>query len=119
MSPIAPFWIHTAFEVTAYSLGMQVFLRQRRRWSAPALADTEQRIWLIVAAALGAALGSKLAYWLEDPVQAFGHFPDWRRLLEGKSIVGGLLGGLVGVESAKRLLGCQDSTGDAFVLPLA
>jgi len=64
-------------------------------------------------------LGSKFAFWIEDPLAAFNNFPDWRHLLEGKSIVGGLLGGLIGVELAKKLTGVTTSTGDAFVLPLA
>jgi phosphatidylglycerol---prolipoprotein diacylglyceryl transferase len=36
----------------------------------------------------------------------------------GQSIVGGLLGGLVGVELAKRMTRQSRSTGDALVLPL-
>jgi prolipoprotein diacylglyceryltransferase len=60
-----------------------------------------------------------LAFWLEDPTSAFMNFPDWRHLLEGKSIVGGLLGGLLGVELTKKAIGVTTSTGDAFVLPLA
>jgi prolipoprotein diacylglyceryltransferase len=38
--------------------------------------------------------------------------------MAGQSIVGGLLGGLLGVELAKKLCGVRESTGDAFVLPL-
>ena len=37
----------------------------------------------------------------------------------GKTIVGGLLGGWIGVEVAKKRLGITHSTGDAYVLPLA
>lgn len=114
-----PILVHTLFEIAAYAVGMQVYLRQRRRLALPVLADPDRSLWIIVAAALGAALGSKLAFWLEDPHQAFLNFPDWRQLLGGKSIVGGLLGGLIGVELCKRALCQTGSTGDAFVLPLA
>ena len=119
MPPLPPVLVHTLFEIAAYAVGMQVYLRQRRRLALPVLADPDRSLWIIVAAALGAALGSKLAFWLEDPHQAFRNFPDWRQLLGGKSIVGGLLGGLVGVEVCKRALGQTGSTGDAFVLALA
>lgn len=37
----------------------------------------------------------------------------------GQSIVGALIGGLLGVELAKRLAGVAASSGDHFVLPLA
>jgi phosphatidylglycerol---prolipoprotein diacylglyceryl transferase len=39
--------------------------------------------------------------------------------LGGKTIVGGLLGAIFGVETAKRLLDWPASTGDGFVVPLA
>jgi prolipoprotein diacylglyceryltransferase len=115
---LAPYWIHTVFEVAAYSLGFRLYLRERRRQALPALASREHAIAVAAGAVIGAALGSKLSYWLYDPGYAFAGFPDWRHLLEGKSIIGALLGGLCGVELAKRLDGVRGSTGDAFVWPL-
>jgi prolipoprotein diacylglyceryltransferase len=114
---MSPLLVHAAFEVCAYAVGVRLFLA--RRPASPVLADGDRRLWIIVGAALGAALGSKLAFWIEDPGTAFAGFPDWRHLLEGKSIVGGLLGGLVGVEATKRALGQTASTGDDIALPLA
>lgn len=116
--PLAPYWIHTLFEVVAYAAGFRLYLRQRRRLALPALASREHAIAVGAGAIIGAALGSKLSYWLYDPAYAFAGFPDWAHLLEGKSIIGALLGGLLGVELAKRLDGVRGSTGDAFVLPL-
>ncbi len=116
MSPLA--W-HTVFEMLAYAVGMRVFLRERRRLSPPGLRDRDGSLMVGVGAICGAAIGAKLAFWFDDPLAAFAHFPDWRHLLEGKSIVGALLGGLLGVESAKHMAGVTSSTGDAFVRPLA
>ena len=115
---MAPTLLHTLFEAAAYAVGFRLFLRERRRRALPALADREAGLAIGVGAILGAALGAKFAYWLYDPAYAFAGFPDWKRLLEGKSIIGGLLGGLAGVEIAKRLDGIRGSTGDAFVWPL-
>lgn len=112
------YWTHTLLEVAAYSIGFRLYLRERRRLPAGAALDRVQSLLLIAGAAAGAALGSKIAYWLYDPAFAFADFPDPRRLLAGKSIVGGLVGGLFGVEAAKRIAGIRGSTGDAFVLPL-
>jgi prolipoprotein diacylglyceryltransferase len=116
---MSPALVHTAFEVGAYVVGMRLFLDRRRPPVSPVLQDEGRRIWIIAGAALGAALGSKLAFWFDDPAAAFAGFPDWRHLLQGKSIVGGLLGGLVGVETTKRALRQTASTGDDLVLPLA
>ena len=38
--------------------------------------------------------------------------------LGGKTVVGGLLGGLIGVELAKRVVGWRQSTGNGFAWPL-
>jgi len=110
---------HTLFELLAYLVGFQVFLAQRRREPHPALDHAEHRLVIVLGAALGAAIGSRLAYWLADPAAAFANFPDPVALVQGKSIIGGLLGGVAGVEMAKVVVGTTRSTGNAFVLPLA
>ncbi len=115
---MAPVLIHTLFEAAAYGIGFRLFLRERRRLALPALHSGDSSLAIAVGAIFGAALGAKIAYWLYDPAYAFSAFPDWRHLLEGKSIIGALLGGLVGVELAKRLDGIRSSSGDAFVWPL-
>jgi phosphatidylglycerol---prolipoprotein diacylglyceryl transferase len=92
MTSFPPLIAHTLLEMAAYTVGAQVYFRERRRLALPTLADGDRNLWIIVAAALGAALGAKLAFWLEDPGVAFLRFPDWRQLLAGKSIVGGLAG---------------------------
>ena len=115
MSPIA---LHTLFEVIAYAVGFRVFLWTRKRLAPTAFTDTDQVIWIGASAIVGAAIGAKLSFWFDDPLTAFAQFPNWRHLLEGKSIIGALLGGLIGVETTKRLTHVQQSTGDAFVLPL-
>ena len=107
-----PAWVHWIFELLAYAIGFRIYLALRRRQPNYALADRDSNLVVIVCAALGAALGSKIAYWLHDPVIAFANFPDWRTLLGGKSIVGALLGGLIGVETGKRAAAVTRSTGD-------
>jgi len=73
---------------------------------------------VVVGCILGAAIGNKLVFWIQVPHLLQVVEPDWRLLASGQSIVGGLLGGLVGVELAKKLAGLAGSTGDQFVLPL-
>ena len=106
-------------ELLAYTVGFQLFLRERKRLALPALEGHDRSVWIGVAAIAGAALGAKLGFWIEDPDAAFADFPDWRHLLQGKTIVGALLGGLVAVEAVKRVVGIRERSGDAFVLPLA
>lgn len=117
---LAPTGVHTIFEVLAYAIGFRVFLWQRRRAAPGAFREGNSDSVVVIAAGaiIGAALGAKLSYWLDDPLTAFAQFPDWRHLLAGKSIIGALLGGVLGVELAKRIAGIKVSSGDAFVLPL-
>jgi prolipoprotein diacylglyceryltransferase len=84
----------------------------------------EPQRWTVLAAAtVGALIGSRLLGIAEQwPTVT----EAWRsgRFLElllspgGKTIVGGLLGGWLGVIAVKRLSGIRRRTGDLFVLPL-
>ncbi len=66
----------------------------------------------------GAALGNKLVFWAEVPHLLPLYWDRPEAWLGGQSMVGGLLGGLIGVEIAKKLTGVVRSTGDAFVFPV-
>ncbi|MCM3725899.1 prolipoprotein diacylglyceryl transferase [Neobacillus cucumis] len=115
-----PFYIfgihpHLLFEALAYFIGFRVYLYTRNKGRIP----LDKAIWVVVGSTLGAAIGSKVLYWFEDPVKTVENWNNFVYLAEGKTIVGGLLGGLIGVETAKKLIGWTRSTGDDFVLPLA
>jgi phosphatidylglycerol---prolipoprotein diacylglyceryl transferase len=107
---------HVVFETLAYFAAFRVYLWHRKR-IGDAIDDGE-RWWVIAAAAFGAALGSKLLNWFEDPRLTLQHLGDLTSLLGGKTIVGGLIGGLFAVELAKKRLGISGRTGDLFALPL-
>lgn len=115
MTPVA---LHTVFEMLAYAVGFRLFLWTRRALAPAAFQHEDHVVWTGVGAIAGAAFGAKLSFWIDDPMTAFADFPNLQHLLEGKSIIGALLGGLVGVELAKKAAGIRTSTGDAFVLPL-
>ena len=119
MVPLGPWRIHPhlVFDLLAYSGGFRLFLWYRRRLGDTV--DTQAR-WRVVAAGIfGAAIGSKLFFWLEDPAETLAHWHDLAFLLGGKTIVGGLIGGLIGVELEKRWAGLTRRTGDLFAMPLA
>ncbi|HEX8913759.1 MAG TPA: prolipoprotein diacylglyceryl transferase family protein [Humisphaera sp.] len=117
---------HPVLEVVGYTGGSQLYfwLRRRATRSArPALGPpvpVEANLWLIVGCVLGALVGAKALALAENwsairPEVAAGNVAA---LLAGKTIVGGILGGWVGVEVAKRRLGVGSRTGDLFVFPL-
>lgn len=108
---------HAVFELAGYTLGFQFYLWLRRRSPAQRV-PIEQNMWIIVGCVFGALIGSKILALVESPIDYWNMRADPRAFMGGKTIVGGLLGGWIGVEIAKRRLGIRRSTGDLFVYPL-
>jgi len=108
--------VHFAFEVAGYVAAAVLYtiVRQRR---GDAITD-HARAFVLAGAALGAMIGTRLLFWLCDPALTLHNLGNPAYLLGGKTVVGGLLGGLIGVELAKRIIGVRRSTGDLFVLPI-
>jgi prolipoprotein diacylglyceryltransferase len=107
---------HQPLEALGMFLGFRLYLRLRRRAGDPLPLD--RRILLFVAAVVGAALGSKLLALADNPAPVLAHPGDVRILLAGKTIVGGLLGGLAAVELVKWRLRETTATGDLYAFPL-
>ena len=108
---------HLVLETLAYGIAARIYFRRRR--DAGAAIDPSQRLDLLVGCLVGALVGSRLLAWAEAPAAFTARLSTPDAWLRGKTIVGGLLGGWLGVEIAKRHAGIARSTGDAFVLPLA
>ena len=74
---------------------------------------------MVAAAVGGAALGSKVLFWLEDPYLTLLSLHDPAYLMGGRTIVGALVLGLIAVELMKGYIGLTQSTGDLYAIPLA
>lgn len=123
---LPPMWgetalpVHAVLEAGAYFGGYQLY-RSRRSVEADPV-NPRQRLLVIVAAA-GALLGSKLpGIWTAlvagpaaEAAAVPGFLPAW---LGGKTLVGGILFAWLAVEAAKKFLAIRVSTGDTFVFPL-
>jgi prolipoprotein diacylglyceryltransferase len=111
--------VHALFETAALLVGTQAYWLARHRAGQPS-AFSGVPFAILMGALLGAGLGSKAVFWLERPdllAQAATQ-PPALLFASGQSIVGGLLGGLLGVELAKKMNGVTASTGDLFVGPI-
>lgn len=105
---------HLLFEMLAYTLGYRLYVWQRAHSSDPI--NDDQRWMIFIGAATGAFLGSHLLGVLERPMEL--SRLNWLIWLDNKTIVGGLLGGLIGVESTKKIIGVHVSSGDLMTYPL-
>lgn len=108
--------LHAVFEALALFGGARLYVHQSQRQSRRSVFQGG-RFAVLCGCLLGAAIGNKLVFWLEMP-QLFQQADGWQRILAGQSVVGGLLGGLIGTEIAKALSGKTASTGDGFVVPV-
>jgi phosphatidylglycerol---prolipoprotein diacylglyceryl transferase len=106
---------HLVFELLAYTIGFNYFLWLRKR-TADAI-STEHRTIIFIAAAIGALLFSRILGYLETDEFFNGNF-SWKSLYGSKTILGGLLGGLMAVEICKKILGVTSSSGDLMTYPL-
>ncbi len=71
---------------------------------------------IFIGAICGAFLGAKLLFLAAEGWVYFGK-PGWQlQWLTGKTIVGALLGGYVGVEIVKKMIGHREPTGDWFAI---
>jgi phosphatidylglycerol:prolipoprotein diacylglycerol transferase len=108
---------HTALEMAGIFVGARAFACNIKRHAVGGITGATG-FAVAFGCILGAITGSRIAVWLDAPdrlVHAWTNvaFPG------GQSIVGALIGGLLGVEIAKRWAGVRVSTGDAFVVPIA
>lgn len=108
--------VHLIFEILAYTSGFALyrFLRKRN----PDQLNNNTRTLILLGALGGAVIGSKLLSFLEYPEYINQQHAFLLYLLYSKSIVGGLLGGLIGVELLKKINHITISTGDSFTYPL-
>lgn len=76
--------------------------------------------WLGLGGLLGAVVGAKLGMLLFEPWDDLRQIAAAMASLDftGKTVIGGIAGGFVGVEATKKLVGIRSRTGDGFALAL-
>lgn len=108
------FHYHYLFETLAFILGVRLYYYLKKGIADP-ISD-ENRLWIMLGAMLGALLGSRVVAILETPA-LLSHL-SFSVIYQSKTIVGGLLGGLFGVELIKKIIGVDIASGDIYVLPI-
>jgi len=106
--------VHFVCETLAYFLGYRYYAWLRRNTHDPI--SNENRLIIFIGAATGAFIGSHVIGVLENPtlLRQFSLI----YFMGNKTIVGGMLGGLIGVELTKKRIGVTASSGDLMVYPL-
>ncbi len=114
--------VHFIFEWLGLLIGVQSYRILKKRYLANN-PDSPQQAGLLskgsfavaVGCILGAGIGNKLLFLIEVP-QLWAEY-GIKSLAMGQTIAGGMIGGLIGIEIAKKMVGIRYSTGDLFVVP--
>jgi len=107
--------LHAVLELAAFFIGFRYFLWLRKKQGD--IIDSKNRAWIFVGVVFGAFLGSRILGGLEDPTQIAKADNVVFYFYQNKTVVGGLLGGLIGVELIKKVIGERKASGDLFVYP--
>ncbi len=103
-------------ELLAYIVGVRYFLFLRNRKGDQISVDS--RTWIFIGAIFGSLFGSRLLGGFENYPELLKSDNWLMEFYYNKTILGGLLGGLWGVEITKKIIGEKKSSGDLFVYPL-
>ena len=106
--------VHLVLEYLAFFVGFRyyVLLRKKRADSI----SSNNRLSIIIGAIFGALFFSRFFAFFENPIVHYSQ--GWLSLLNNKTIMGGLFGGLLGVELVKKIIDEKQSSGDLFTLPI-
>lgn len=107
--------VHLILEYVAFFFAYQYYVRLRKHQGD--VISSSNRLSIILGAAIGAFLGSRVIGILENPLVSISAV-NLMDVYNSKTIMGGLFGGMLGVEMAKIMINEKRSSGDLFTLPI-
>lgn len=106
--------LHIIFETLAFFVGVRLYYYLKKGIVDP-IANIN-RLWILLGAMLGALIGSRVIAMLETPAEIL--HQTWLSFYQNKTVAGGFLGGLFGVEIIKKIIGEKTASGDIYVIPI-
>ena len=106
--------LHVIFETLAFFVGVRLYYYLKKGIVDP-ISDIN-RLWILLGAMLGALIGSRVIAMLETPTEIL--HQTWLSFYQNKTVAGGFIGGLFGVEIIKKIIGVKTASGDIYVIPI-
>lgn len=107
---------HSVFELLAFFTGFRYYLWLRKRNKD--FISNNNRLWILIGAIFGAIFGSRVIGALENPDALMAATNKLLYIYQNKTVLGGFLGGLFGVEAMKKIIGEKNNSGDLFTYPI-
>ena len=107
---------HTLFETAAFFAGFRYYVYLRKKQGD--IIESANRLWIFIAAILGAFAGSRIIGGLENIIALKDAFNKWLYFYQNKTVLGGFVGGLAAVEITKKIIGEHKASGDLFTYPM-
>ena len=107
---------HPLFQFLAFAFGYWYYKYLQRKRKDTVFSENDHW-YLVIGMIIGAFVGSRLIAALEDPY-VFLHPISWLYYVGSQTVLGGIIGGTIGVEITKKIIGLKRRTGDVFVFPL-
>lgn len=106
---------YSFFMLLAVVVGVLVYYQEARRHRTV----SENTFYIFMAALVGGTLGAKIPMWLAYRGDIAAHPGDMNVILSGRTIVGGVIGGVWAVWWIKKRLGIKERKGNLFAPALA
>ena len=107
-------YYHFIFETLAFFIGVRLYYYLKKK--TPDTINDINRLWILLGAMIGALIGSRVIAMLENPSEICNQ--TWLIFYQNKTVAGGFLGGLFGVELIKKCIGVKTASGDIYVIPI-
>ncbi|MBA3665303.1 MAG: prolipoprotein diacylglyceryl transferase [Bacteroidetes bacterium] len=107
---------HLVMEILGIFIGVRYYYYLKK--NTKDLISPVDRLKIFAAVCFGALIGSRLVGVFEDPNEFFNSENKFVYIFSNKTIVGGLLGGLISVEITKKIIGVTASSGDMMTYPV-
>lgn len=106
---------YSFFILLAIVIGCLVYWGEARKEKK----NNENTFYLLIGALVGGALGAKIPIIIIYWNLILANFPDLSFLISGRTIIGGLIGGFIGVRFVKYKLKIKDKRGNLFAPAIA
>lgn len=108
--------LHSITEPLGIFIGFRYFLYLRKK-QGDAI-HSQNRVWILIGAIFGALFGSRLVGGLENVSALMQSSSKLLYFYENKTVLGGFLGGVLGVELVKKIIHEKHTSGDLFTYPM-